>query len=155
MPNIEYMSAQSLAALRTELADLVGAKRLAMADRIAEAVQLGDLSENGDYEDAKRQQSFLEGRIQTIEQLIRNAVIVEAKGRKRSRTIEMGSKVTINTEDGKETFTIVGSHEARPSEGRISNQSPVGRAMLGKQAGEEITARTPGGDFVFKILTVS
>lgn len=153
MPDIEYMSAEGLASLQAELERLSRIDRPEIAQRISDAADLGDLSENADYEDAKRQQAFLEGRIQTIEQLIRNAVIIKDRAKK-SDKVNIGSKVTIKTGDGKEVYTIVGGHEARPAAGFISNESPVGRAMLNKKVGDEVTARTPGGDFAFKILSI-
>jgi transcription elongation factor GreA len=123
---------------------------------VAEAIKLakdeGDLSENSAYDEAKLQQGFLEGRVQTIEAQLRNAVIIENGHGDR---IGIGSTVTVS-EDGnhEETYRIVGSAEADPLEGKISNESPIGQALLGAKVGETVTAETPGGALVFKVLKI-
>jgi transcription elongation factor GreA len=113
----------------------------------------GDVSENAGYEEAKRQQAFLEGRIMTIEAMLKSAVLIESNGP--SDTVVLGSQVTV-VEDGwdPETYTIVGSAEADPGSGRISNESPLGKALMGQQAGIKVTYESPGGQIEMEILSI-
>ena len=148
-----YLSRQGESGLRLELDNLVNVRRAEVAARIHDAKQHGDLSENAEYEEAKNEQAFVEGRIQTLEGMLKTAVIIENSG---SDYAALGSTVVVESLDGSETFSIVGSAEARPSDGKISNESPVGRALLGRKAGEKITVRLPNGsDFTYKIKKIS
>src|SRR5918999_1674087 len=124
-----YLSKDGLEKLRAELEEMVTRKRPEVAQRIHDAKEHGDLSENAEYEDAKNEQAFDEGRIQTLEALIKNATIIDENHS--NDHVQIGSTVSVESDDGKETFTIVGSAEAKPNEGRISNESPVGRSLLG------------------------
>jgi transcription elongation factor GreA len=153
MSKVAYVSEGGLDALRIELRELVAAGRAEIAQRLHDAATMGDLTENADYESAKRDQAFLEGRIQMIEALLRDAVVIADPSS--SEHVQVGSTVTIRSEDGDETYTIVGPHEARPAAGRISNDSPIGLAMLGKGVGDQIVARTPGGPFSFEIVVIA
>jgi transcription elongation factor GreA len=146
-----YLSREGEAALRVELEQLANVRRFEVAARIHDAKEHGDLSENAEYEEAKNEQAFVEGRIQTLEGMLKTAVIIEHGD---SEHVSIGSSVTVESEDGEETFAIVGSAEARPAEGRISNESPVGRALLGKRVGEEATVKTPDGVRYLKIMDV-
>jgi transcription elongation factor GreA len=148
-----YLSKDGLEKLRAELDEMVSVKRPEVANRIHDAKEHGDLSENAEYEDAKNEQAFVEGRIQTLEALIKNATIIEANHS--TDHVQIGSTVSVQSGDGEERFTIVGSAEARPAEGRISNESPVGRALLGKKKGEKVVVRVPAGDFTYKIVGIS
>ena len=113
---------------------------------------MGDLSENADYHKAKEDQGFLEGRIQEIEKILSTATIVE---KKHSDVVEVGAKVTIQEEDyDPETYDLVGATEADPRHGRISNESPFGKALLGHKVGEVVEAETPGGKIKLKILKI-
>ena len=148
-----YLSREGETGLRQELDTLVNVRRAEVAARIHEAKQHGDLSENAEYEEAKNEQAFVEGRIQTLEGMLKTAVIIENP---RSDHAALGSTVVVESLDGVETFSIVGSAEARPADGKISNESPVGRALLGRKAGEKITVRLPNGtDFVYTIKKIS
>ena len=138
-----YLSKDGLEKLRAELEEMVTVKRPEVANRIHDAKEHGDLSENAEYEDAKNEQAFVEGRIQTLEALIKNATIIDENHS--TDHVQIGSTVSVESGDGKETFTIVGSAEAKPGEGRISNESPVGRALLGKKKGEKVVVKVPGG----------
>jgi transcription elongation factor GreA len=113
----------------------------------------GDVSENAGYEEAKRQQAFLEGRILTVETMLKNAVLIEANGP--SDTVILGSRVTV-VEDGfdPETYTIVGSAEANPGDGRISNESPLGKALIGRKEGDSVAFETPGGQVEMKLISI-
>jgi transcription elongation factor GreA len=148
-----YLSKDGLEQIRQELEDLVNVKRAEVAARIHEAKEHGDISENAEYEDAKNEQAFVEGRIQSLSALIKNAVVIDEN---HSTThVQIGSTVTLQSEDGKEKFMIVGSAEAAPSEGRISNESPVGRALLGRKKGDTVVVTVPAGDTSYKILSIS
>ena len=148
-----YLSKDGETALREELEQLVNVRRAEVASRIHDAKQHGDLSENAEYEEAKNEQAFVEGRVQTIEAMLKNAVIIEHSD---SGHVALGSTVTVTGEDGEEAFTIVGSAEARPAQGRISNESPVGRALLGKKAGDKVSVKLPNGsEVVYSISKIS
>jgi transcription elongation factor GreA len=139
--------------LEQELYHLKTVRRPQVAQAIHDAKMDGDVSENAGYEEAKRQQAFLEGRIMTIEAMLKNAVIIESNGQ--SDAVEIGSQVTVQ-EDGfdAETYVIVGSAEADPGSGRISNESPLGKALLGHQVGDKVSFKTPGGTVQVEILTI-
>jgi transcription elongation factor GreA len=148
-----YLSKEGLEQLRKELDELVNQRRAEVAARIHEAKEHGDISENAEYEDAKNEQAFVEGRIQSLSALIKNAVVIDQN---HSTThVQIGSTVTLKSDDGKEKFTIVGSAEAAPAEGRISNESPVGRALLGRKKGDTVVVTVPAGDTSYKILSIS
>ena len=148
-----YISKDGLEKLRHELEELVSARRPEIAQRIHDAKEHGDLTENAEYEDAKNEQAFVEGRIQLVEALIKNATLIDEHHT--NDHVQIGSTVSVESGDGKETFTIVGSTEAKPGEGRISNESPVGRALLGKKKGENVTVQVPAGDIAYKIVSIS
>lgn len=139
--------------MEEELEYLVTVRRKEVADAIKSAKEEGDLSENSAYDEAKLSQGFLEGRIQTIEAQLRNAVIIEQNGH--SDTVEIGCVVTVSEEGGdEETYQIVGSAEAAPLDGKISNESPIGRALLRAKVGDTVKAETPGGQIAFKVLKI-
>ena len=147
-----YISRDGLEKLRQELEEMVSGRRPEVAGRIHDAKEHGDLSENAEYEDAKNEQAFVEGRIQTLEALIKNATLIDEHHSK--DFVQIGSTVTVTGPDGQESFTIVGSTEARPTEGRISNESPVGRALLGRKKGDKITVRVPAGDISYAVVAI-
>ena len=148
-----YISKDGLDKLRHELEDLVSLKRPEIAQRIHDAKEHGDLTENAEYEDAKNEQAFVEGRIQLVEALIKNATLIDEHTS--NDHVQIGSTVKVSGPDGSQSFTIVGSTEAKPTEGRISNESPVGRALLGKKKGESVTVSVPAGDIAYKIVSIS
>jgi transcription elongation factor GreA len=149
------MTAEGKAKLEAELEDLKVNKRKEIVERIKIARSYGDLSENSEYESAKDEQAFVEGRITTLEKMIRFAEIIEVQNVD-SDLVSLGRKVTfIELPDGdEETYIIVGSAEADPLEGKISNDSPIAKALLGKRIGEEVVIGTPGGDMNVKIVRV-
>jgi transcription elongation factor GreA len=148
-----YLSKEGLARLREELDELVNVRRPEIATRIHDAKEHGDLSENAEYEDAKNEQAFIEGRIQALEALIKNAVLIDENHS--TDHVQIGSTVLVQTPDGKETYTIVGSAEAAPAEGRISNESPVGRALLGHRKGESVSVAVPAGNSEYRIVKIT
>ena len=148
----QYLTPEGAQKLKTELAELTGPKREELAKRLRSAIQMGDLSENADYHKAKEDQSFLEGRIQEIEAILRTATIIE---KKHSDVVTLGSRITIQEEDfDPETFELVGAKEADPRNGRISNESPFGTALMGHKVGDVVDAETPDGKIKLKILKV-
>lgn len=149
-----YLTAEGATRLRAELEHLKGPAREELARRLRSAIQMGDLSENADYHAAKEAQAFLEGRIQELEHLLKNAVIIEEKQGIREQ-VEVGAKVTFQAEgQPPETYQLVGPKEADPRNGRISHESPLGKALLGKREGDEVEAITPAGVLRLKILKI-
>jgi transcription elongation factor GreA len=146
-----FLTAEGRRKLEEELELLTTVRRVEVAGAIREAKMDGDVMENAGYEEAKRQQAFLEGRIRTIEGLLKSAVMIEPNGNKDE--VALGTRVTV-VEAGfdSETYTIVGSAEANPGQGRISNESPLGRALMGHRPGERVTFQTPGGPIEVEIL---
>ena len=149
-----YLTKQGEADLRNELKELIEVKRPELAQRLKEAIAQGDLKENADYHDAKEQQGFIEGRIQHIEAILRNATIIEDNGP--SDKVRIGSTVIIREvgTDEDEEYKIVGSAEANPRERKISQKSPIGKALLGKEKGRKVKVETPDGPVKFKIIDV-
>lgn len=154
-----YLTEEGAADLRRELEDLKTTKRLELAAKLKEAISMGDLSENADYHDAKEQQAFLEGRISQLEEYLRVArvVVTEAADKNAKNTVvSVGMEVTI-VEEGTsypEIFTIVGTAEADPAHGRISNESPIGRALMGRKIKDKVTVEAPAGKTIFKITAI-
>jgi transcription elongation factor GreA len=149
-----YLTAEGAARLKAELENLKGPARLELAERLRSAIQMGDLSENADYHKAKEDQGFLEGRIQELEYILKNVVIIEETA-STTGEVAVGAHVTIQEEDlPTETYHLVGSKEADPRNGRISNESPLGKALLGHRAGDLVTVTSPNGAFTIKIVKI-
>ncbi len=148
-----YLTPEGRQNLEEELEHLIAVRRVEVARDIHEAKMDGDVSENAGYEEAKRQQAFLEGRIMTVEAMLKSAVIIESNAQ--SDTVVLGSCVTV-VEDGlePESYTIVGSAEADPGQGRISNESPLGKALLGQRVGDAVAFETPAGPAEMEILRI-
>lgn len=148
-----YLTQEGANKLKAELEELKGPRREEISQRLRSAIQMGDLSENADYQKAKEDQGFLEGRIQEIEYTLRNVVIIEDKVDR--DVVSVGNRVTI--QEGKlspETYHVVGAREADPRNGRISNESPIGQALMDHKVGDVVEAETPGGKIKFKILKI-
>lgn len=157
MSEEKYLTAEGAEELRQELDELVNVKRPALAEALKEAISQGDLSENADYSDAKEQQAFLEGRIQYLENLLRNAIIIDdEQADKPLNNVQIGSAVTIvwEGETEEETYRIVGAAEADPRNGKISHESPMGAALLGHEVGDDVKVQTPGGFRSVKITGI-
>lgn len=148
------LTEEGLAKVKEELEYLKTQKRQQVAQRLKEAITQGDLSENSEYDAAKEEQAFVESRIITLENMIRNAKIIDQNGDK--NFVSVGAKVTIQElPDGEvETYTIVGSAESDPISQKISNESPIGSALIGKQEGETVSVPAPDGTIQFKILKI-
>jgi transcription elongation factor GreA len=148
-----YLTPEGSAKLKAELEELTGPKRDELTARLRAAIQMGDLSENADYIKAKEDQGFLEGRIQELEYILSNAIIIEKNGCK--DVVGIGSHVTIQEADfPEETYHLVGPTEANPAEGKISHESPIGQALIDHKVGETVEAETPGGLIKLKILQI-
>ena len=149
-----YLTADGAAKLQAELEELKGPRRDEMAKRLRSAIQMGDLSENADYHKAKEDQSFMEGRIQELEYLLKNATIIDVTDLS-TNMVQVGSRVTVQEGDfPEELFFLVGAKEADPRTGKISNESPIGKVLMGCRVGDEVTATTPGGEIKLKILKI-
>ncbi|MFH1254864.1 MAG: transcription elongation factor GreA [bacterium] len=148
----QIISKEGYDKLKKELDERVGIKRLEIAKKIESAKELGDLSENAEYAEAKDEQAFNDGRIGELMALLKNVTVVQNSGDKCK--IGMGSKIKASSEGKTREFTIVSFNEANPSDGKISNESPLGVAFIGKKKGEKITVNTPRGSMVYEILEV-
>lgn len=146
-----YLTKEGFQKLQDELDYLRKAKRQEVAERLHEAMEGGELIENAEYEAAKNEQAFVEGRIQELEVILATAHIIE--GQHDPTSVEVGDKVVIQEEDGEpEEYTIVGAAEADPRAGKISNESPLGKALLNRKPGDIITVEAPGGSFQVKLI---
>lgn len=153
MPQPVYLTPEGEAKLKAELEELKGPRREELSQRLRSAIQMGDLSENADYHKAKEDQGFLEGRIQEIESILRNALIIEKT--EGLDSVFIGAHVTIQEgSEEPETYHLVGPAEADPRKGKISHESPIGKALLDKKVGDLAEAETPGGKLKFKILKI-
>lgn len=159
MADQTLVTKEGLKKLETELDELKNVKRKEVAERLKEAISYGDLSENSEYQEAKSDQAFVEGRILELEQMIKNAKIIsEKKSSTKSKEIQIGSDVTIVNKTDRDdpiSYTIVGSTEADPLEQKISNESPVGKALLGKKKGDTVEVSTPGGKYKYEVMKVA
>jgi transcription elongation factor GreA len=145
MPKDVILTPEGLEKLKAELEELTTVKRREVAERIKDAREYGDISENSEYDDAKNEQAMLESRIATLEEKLRSATVVDAKDLS-TDSVQVGTKVKVKDEAGTSAeYTIVGSTEANPAEKKLSNESPVGRALLGHAKGETVTVQLPNG----------
>lgn len=141
--------------LEKELQELKTIRRKEVADRIKQAIDFGDISENSEYDDAKNEQAFIEGRIQELDMMLRNVKIIDEEILEKG-VISIGSTVTVKDIefDETETYRIVGTVEADPMQNKISNESPVGASLLGKKAGQTVNVLTPAGMIQYEIIEV-
>ncbi|MGC9357271.1 MAG: transcription elongation factor GreA [Anaerolineae bacterium] len=150
-----YVTQEGLEALKAELDELINVRRPALAERLRFAIKQGDLSENADYIAAKEEQGFLEGRIRELQEKIRQAEVIEERCGADGE-VTLGCHVTVVEEgrDETETYHMVGATEANPGEGKISNESPLGQALMGHKVGDKVTVRAPVGSLRFEIVEV-
>jgi transcription elongation factor GreA len=154
MPEKQYLTAAGAARLKAELEQLTGPERNALAKRLRDAIQMGDLSENADYHKAKEDQGFLEGRIQELDYFLRNAIVVEETDIPKD-VVAVGTHVTVQEEDFEpEVFYMVGAKEADPRNGKISHESPIGGALMDHHVGETVDIDTPGGKIKLRIIKI-
>jgi transcription elongation factor GreA len=150
------MTKEGIERLEKELEHLRNVRRHEVAERIHEAKELASAQNNAEYEEAKNEQAFVEGRIMTLEHLLQNATVIDEEAAHHASRVQIGSKVTVTGPDDKKTdYTIVGAAEARPTEGLISNESPVGRALLGKRVGDEVQVQVPKGVLRLTVAKIS
>lgn len=147
-----YITKDGLKKLKDELKELVEVKRPEVAQRIKEAREMGDISENAAYDEAKRDQSFVEGKIAELEEIIKTSKVAEQAA---NGTVIVGSKVKVHIEGDEEEFHIVGAPEANPLEKKISHESPLGSALLGKAVGEKVEVEAPVGKLTYTVLKVN
>lgn len=149
------VSPEGLKKLEAELEHLKTVKRMEVAERIKTAREFGDISENSEYEDAKNEQAFIEGRIQTLEKMLRQARVVHSDTEDPTH-VHIGSQVTVRDlgEQEQETFTIVGAAEADPVRNRVSNDSPVGKALMGAKVGDLVEVIAPAGKIRMEVLSI-
>ena len=153
MDKSQPVTKAGLVKIEKELEHLETVRRREVSEKIHAAKELSNTQNNAEYEDAKNEQAFVEGRIQTVEALIKNATLIDEHHS--NDHVQIGSTVKVSGPDGSQSFTIVGSTEAKPAEGRISNESPVGRSLLGKKKGETVTVTVPAGDLDYKIVSIT
>jgi len=150
------LTPEGMKELKAKIEHLSGDRRREVAERIKEAREFGDISENAEYDDAKNEQAMLEKQISDLEEKLRNARVIDAKS---VDTDVVSVGVTVHVKDQKTDkstkFKIVGSAEANPADSRLSNESPVGRALLGRKKGEKVVVKVPAGDFTYKIVSIS
>jgi transcription elongation factor GreA len=150
------MTKEGIERLEKELEHLRAVRRPEVAERIHAAKELASAQNNSEYEEAKNEQAFVEGRILTLEHLLQNVTVIDEEAAHHASRVQLGSKVKAHTSEGKDMeYTIVGAAEARPTEGLISNESPVGRALLGKRVGDEVQVSVPKGVMRMTVRSIS
>ncbi len=154
MSDEKYLTKEGLEKIKQELEYLKNVKRKEISHRIEEAIKLGDLSENAEYHEAKDDQGLNEARIRELEEIINKAVIIK-NDKSNKKCVEVGGTIEVKFNGNKKEFTIVGPSEAEPSHGLISNESPIGKAFIGKKPGDEVDVETPAGVVKYKILKIS
>lgn len=149
-----YLTKDGLEELKKERDDLVNQRRPEIVERVSQARSMGDLSENAEYVAAREELSFIDGRIDELEELLKQVIIINEHERNSQHIVKLGSKVTLNTKGKKEIFMVVGEWEADPTEKKISHESPLGKALIGKKVGEKIEVQAPAGKIQYTILSV-
>lgn len=147
-----YLTQKGLDDLKAELEELKKVKRPEVVVRLSEAREMGDLSENAEYTAAREELAFIDGRIEELELLLKQAVVIEDKHS--TQMVALGAEVTLTVNGKKEVFTLVGEWEADPMEKKISHESPLGKALMGKKVGDEIEVDAPAGKMVYKIVSI-
>jgi transcription elongation factor GreA len=150
--NRQYITKERLEEFKQELEELKNTRRLEVAQRLKQAKEYGDLSENSEYVEAREEQANVETKIGELEELVKNAVLIEKS--EGGDTVQVGSTVTVKKGEKTSTYMIVGAYEAKPEEGRISDESPLGRAFLKRKAGESVNVATPAGSATYQIVEI-
>ena len=150
-----FLTREGQKKLEEELRNLQTVRRQEVADRLHAAMEEGDIDENAEYDDAKNEQAFVEGRILTLETMLKNAVLIDETA-KSSEEVSLGANVTIVEGDGlPEVYHLVGAAEADPTQGKISNESPLGKALMGRRVGETVQVNAPAGLLTFRIVAIN
>lgn len=148
-----FVTKEGLEELKKELEDLSKVKRLEVLDRVSQARAMGDLAENSEYTAAREELSLIDGRIEELSELLKNATLIQGKTNG-SKSIELGSSVTLSISGKKEKFTLVGEWEADPQAKKISHESPLGKALIGRAVGEKVEVEAPAGKVVYTIVEI-
>lgn len=147
-----YVTQEGMEELKSELHELKKVKRPEVLDRVSQARAMGDLSENSEYTAAREELSLIDGRVEELEDMLKRAKIIESKDNgSDGQVVQLGSKVNVTVGSRKETFTVVGEWEADPTERKISHESPLGKALIGKSAGEKVEVEAPAGKIMYHI----
>ena len=155
MDNKKYLTEKGLEDLKKEHDELLNTKRPQVVTRLSTARDMGDLSENAEYTAARDELAFIDGRIDELEYLLKNVIVIKEKALgNKSKFVNIGSKVTVKIDGKKDIFTIVGEWESSPRDRKISNESPLGKALLGKASGDTIEVQAPAGKMTYKILSI-
>lgn len=149
-----YLTKEGLTELKKEYDELINTKRPDVLSRVSQARNMGDLAENAEYVAAREELSFIDGRIDELEELLKQAVIIR-DSRSSSHSVKLGSTVTVHAKGKKETFTVVGEWEADPKEKKISHESPLGKALIGRKVGENVEVDAPAGKIKYTIISVN
>ena len=150
-----YLTKEGLEELKKEHQELTKIKRPDVLERVSQARSMGDLSENAEYVAAREELSFIDGRIDELEELLNQAVLItETHTKGNNHVVKLGSRVSVNIKGKKEEFTVVGEWEADPASKKISHESPLGKALLGKKVGEKVEVEAPAGKILYKILHI-
>lgn len=150
-----YLTKEGLEELKKEYSELSGVRRPDVLERVSQARSMGDLSENAEYAAARDELSFIDGRIGELEELISQAVLIQEDHAKGNHVVKLGSIVAVNIKGKKEEFMLVGEWEADPNEKKISHESPLGKALIGKKVGEKVEVEAPAGTILYTITSVS
>jgi len=154
MAEEKYLTKEGLEKIKKELVYLKSVKRKEISDRLAEALKLGDLSENAEYHEAKDDQGLNEAKVRELEEVMKNAVVI-SNGKGGKKCVEVGCTIKVNLNGQEKQFTIVGPSEANPVKGLISNESPIGQAFIGKKIGDLAEVEAPAGVIKYKIIEIS
>ena len=149
-----YLTKEGIAELKKEYDELSNVRRLEVLARVSQARNQGDLSENAEYVAAREELSFIDGRIDELEELLKQAVVIR-DSKSSGGAVKLGSKVTLHVNGKRETFMLVGEWEADPKERKISHESPLGKALIGKRVGEKVEVEAPAGKITYSIVSVS
>lgn len=150
-----YLTQKGLDEHKKEYEDLVKVKRHEVVERLSSAREMGDLAENAEYTAAREELAFIDGRIEELENLLKQVVIIEGTGHHKGKTVDLGSIVTVKVKGKKEVFTLVGEWEADPTEKKISHESPLGKALIGKAVGDDIEVEAPVGKMVYTVVEIN
>lgn len=149
-----YLTKEGLSELKREYDELTAKKRPDVLSRVTQARNMGDLSENAEYAAAREELTFIDGRIDELETLLKQAIVIRENGKASNHAIKLGSTVTLNSNGKKEVFTVVGEWEADPTTKKISHESPLGKALLGRKVGEKVQVEAPAGKLTYAVVGV-
>lgn len=149
-----YLTKEGLAELKKEYEELIKVRRPQLLERVTQARSMGDLTENAEYAAGREELSMLDGRIDELEEILKQAVLIDGGNKTSNKIIKLGSTVTLHVKGKKEVFTVVGEWEADPKEKKISHESPLGKALIGKKVGEKVEVEAPAGKIAYTIVSI-